>query len=442
MYSFPPLRTEDEETIKRRQLLKIRNQIEYCYLNSPFYQDLLNKHNLNPENIKSFDDFRLLPVTTKEDLRKNNALFFAAPRSEWLDVASTSGTTGSPVYIPFTQNDLKRIAKYGAQTLSLSGLTRKDTVHIALPMSAWLWMAGFGFYVCFTTLGATALRFGPGYSEKSLETMRNMDATSVLGVPSFLVKLGMLKQEMGIELKVNKIFTIGESIMDKNLDKNLVGKKIEELWGAKVFSCYGSTEGCFLTVECDRFCGHHVNPDEVFIEILDLETLAPVEDGKEGLVAITPLGMEGLPLLRYINGDISFLIPERCRCGRMLQRLGPIFARNDQMMKIKGVMVYPEAIKGILLEMGIELFQIEAFTDEFGHSMKIYISSETSGPNEDKTARTEDTGEFVRQVRERMRRRMGVTLDIEVIERQELLSRIMPPEVRKPIIFLDKRTRA
>ena len=427
-YKYLPIKDETEEEIKANQFKKLKKHIEYAYTNSPFYKKRFDKCGLKPGDIKSFDDYRKIPVTTKEDLRENNQDIFAAPPSKWIDMNTTSGTTGVPVYMPQTQQDMKYMGIWGAQTLSLSGLNENDTVHLTLPMSARLWAAGFGFYMCFTTLGCCALRFGPGYTDKSLDIIRDLKVTAVMAVPSYAVRMGIEKKKRGLELAVKRIFTIGENVLEKDLSKNMMAKKIAELWDAEVFSCYGATEGPFLCVECNEFSGQHINPYEVYFEILDPDTMEPVEDGEEGLVTVTPLGVEGFSLLRYVNGDVSFLVPGRCKCGKMLQRIGPIFARKDQMLKIKGVKIYPEVIKKIAAEScNINMLQVEAYTDDYMDNIRVYIPAKAPD------------GETMEKLQDTIRRKLGVTIDVKTIDEGELKSRIITPEKRKPVIFVDNR---
>jgi phenylacetate-CoA ligase len=180
-----------------------------------------------------------------------------------------------------------------------------------------------------------------------------------------------------------------------------------------------------------------MNPDEVYVEILDPETMEPVKDGEEGLVTVTPLGVKGFPLIRYINGDISFLVPGRCSCGRMLQRLGPIFARKDHMMKIKGVKVYPEVIKKMVEEFeDVDIFQLEAYTGDFMDLLKVCIPHL---PGAEDQNLLEKSTERAALLQDKIRRALGVTLEVRSINREELQQRVRPPEMRKPVIFLDNR---
>jgi len=430
-----PYKHPHDETIgeiKSRQITRIRDYVEFAYHNTSYYKDLFDKNNIKPDDISSFDDLRRIPITTKEDLRKHNSRFFGAPEEEWVDMAYTSGTTGASVQIPFTRDDMKRIAVRGAQTLRLSGINETDRLHLAMPMCAWMWMAGFGFYICFSTAGVCVLRFGPGYSEKSLETIKKLSATAIMGVPSYLLKLGQMRERMQIETSIKRVFTIGENLLGKDLEKNPLGEKLGQVWKADVFSCYGATEGTFLAVECDRFSGHHFNPDEVYVEILDPDTLEPVKEGEEGLVTITPIGAKGLTLLRYVNGDVSFLVPGRCPCGRMLQRAGPVFARIDQMLKIKGVMIYPDVIKNIITETGkFNLFQVEAYTENFSNLARVYIPADEDEEISKKSAI---------ELGEKIRMKLGVTLDVIPVSREKLNGMVFPAGKRKPVTYVDKRS--
>ncbi len=424
MYPFEPFNDNDLDKIRATQFNLIKKQINYAYKNSKFYKRMFDREGISPEDIKNLDDFRKIPITTKEDLRLHNKDFFAAPKEEWVDLLSTSGTTGDPIYIPQTKEDIYRVAKFGAQTLSLSGIEKKDTLHLAMPMSAWLWAAGFGFYMCFTTLGTTVLRFGPGFTDKSIETIVNLEATALLSVPSFAIKMGEIIKKRKIKHKISKIYTVGENVLTENLSHNTIGRKIEELWEASLYSCYGATEGPFLTVECKNHQGHHINPYEVFIEILDIKTLKPLPHGQKGAVTITPLGVKGMPLLRYLNGDVSFLISGRCPCGSMDQRIGPVVARTDEMIKIKGVVVYPEKIKNVISNFKIPIYQIEAYTQNFQDNVRIFIPQNLNISEKLSLALKEN---------------INVKINVVEIPQEELIQRIHPPNSRKPKIFVDKR---
>lgn len=429
-YKYIPFVETSQQDLKHRQLAAIKRHIKHASENSAFYRKKFTQENFDPDKFSSFEDLKNIIPISKEELRLHNSLFFASPEEEWCDVACTSGTTGSPVYIPVTQKDLKRMAVCGAQTLRLTGLDHRDKVHLTMPMSAWMWMAGFGFYMCFTAAGACVLRFGPGYEQKSIETMSQLKPTAVMGVPSYLIKLGKAAREAGVTKYIKRVFTIGENMLQKDLSKNAAGKKLTDLWDAPVYSCYGATEGPFLCVECEEEQGFHINPDELYVEILHRETLEPLPPGEEGLVAVTPLNVEAFPLIRYINGDISFLLPHLCPCGKMLQRLGPIIARRDQMIKVKGVMVYPDAIKNIIESIGdFPVFQIEANRRDFADEITVFIPQISSNKDHENGA----------ALQKALKSHLGVTLKVEVIPAAQLMEKVMPADARKPITFADKR---
>lgn len=427
VFSYLQFGHKSPDEMRKKRLEKIKQQVEYVHNNSPWYRALFKEQGVRPEDIRSYDDFSKIPVVTKDDIRRQNRDFFAAPEEEWVDITTTSGTTGQPTYMPLTRGDLYRVSVCGAQTAALSGLSSLDTMHLTLPMSAWMWMAGYGFYLMFTTIGATVLRFGPGFTEKSMSTLKSLKATALMATPSFALKLGKDIADAGIRHNVNKIYTIGENVLEKNLSHNELGAKIEKVWGAELFACYGATEGPFVSVECKRHNGHHINPLEVYVEILDPQTHKPLPHGKEGLVCITPLGSEGFPLLRYVNGDISFLVEGLCPCGKMLDRIGPIMGRMDHMMKIKGVMIYPEALKQEIHRLDIvETFQIEAFTRNYADGIRINLPAGV----------TPETGGILV---EKLKRKFGVTFETAFFEDAVLKEMVFPQGSRKPRDFVDKR---
>jgi phenylacetate-CoA ligase len=428
-FAYEAFKGRSREEIAAERLGLLKRQVEYAYQNSPCYRALFDDGGIDPGRLKTLADFARIPVTTKEDVRRRNRDYFGAPAGDWVDLLTTSGTTGKPIYMPATRGDLRRVAVGASQTVALSGLCNKDVAHLTLPMSAWMWMAGYGFYLGFTTLGATVLRFGVGFSEKSVQVMKDLEATALIAAPSYAVKLGACARNMGVKTSLRRVFTVGENVLAMDFKKNSLGKKIEMLWGAELFSCYGATEGPFMAVECDRHQGHHVNPYEVYVEITDPATGESLPPGKPGIVTITPLKAEGFPLIRYATGDVAFLIDEPCPCGRMLDRLSPIYARNDQMMKIKGVLIYPDAVKDIITSVdGIDLYQMEAFTLDYSSMMRVFIPDDCAGSPASRLG-------------ELLRARLGVSLEVSPVPRDTLQAMVTPPDSRKPLHFVDRRDR-
>jgi len=273
--------------------------------------------------------------------------------------------------------------------------------------------------------GCCVLRFGPGFGEEQVNTMSALGATVLHAVPSFAATLGLQAAPRRGELKVRKVVTIGENVMTRDLLRNALGRKIEELWGVELFSTYGCTEGPFIAAECGARAGHHYHPYEVLVEVLDGETHRPVEPGELGVVAVTPLGVEGFPLLRYLTGDVSFLVPGECPCGVLTPRLGPIVARTDQRMKIKGAVVYPEAVKEIIRGFPeIDGFQIEVYTRGFVDELRVHFHAPC---------------ELASALSAALYGGLGISVEALPCTREEMAARLFPPDAGKPRVFLDDR---
>ncbi len=215
-----------------------------------------------------------------------------------------------------------------------------------------LFVAGMAYYRGLILLGANTMRLGVLPNEMHKIYFETLRPTVLVGVPSFLNKLALELGKTGFDvrsLNVNKIMCIGESLRTQNMELNSVGSSLEKLWGAKVYSSYASTEMCVSYSECETQAGGHAHPELIYTEIVD-DNGKPVPDGTPGELVATPLGVEGVPLVRFKTGDITFKITEKCPCGRNSMRIGPVLGRKSQMIKTKGTSVYPLAITNALDE--------------------------------------------------------------------------------------------
>ena len=418
--------------LKARQKANLQQAVKTAYQKSRYYREVMDKLGLTPEKIKTVKDLPAIPPTFKKNLRERNWDFVCIDRGQWRDVYSTSGSTGSSVYIPLSHRDLALMGKLGGETLKLIGLTPRDLVQLTLPMGNWMWAAGHGFYYCYTSLGAGVLRFGPGFTDKQIELLENLDATVVHGIPSFLVKLGEAVKAKGAKTKVRRLVSIAENVINLELDRNRLGKKIEELWGLPLFSTYGASERPFLCGECRLRAGMHIHPDEMLVEILDPKTLEPLPEGEKGLVTFTSFKVEGFPLLRYAPGDLSFLVPGVCECGAVSQRLGPIYARTDHMMKIKGVMIYPERVSEVVAQVEeVGAFQLEAYTENFMDQLRVYFTVK-AGANPEAAAK---------KLAVFLKHRLNISMETIPQNDKQLAERIFPPGINKAKTFLDNRSK-
>lgn len=317
---------------------------------SPWYSKSLS--GISHEDIRSEEDYTRLPCTEKTDLVDNIDQFEAVPPEEIVETVVTSGSTGKPLVFPLTLNDLDRLAYNEALSFYGIGVTKKDRAQILVSLDR-LFIAGMAYYRGLTILGADTARIGVLPFEMQRHYLDLLQPTVIVGVPSFLKKLGRELKSQGFDSSVSsikRIVCIGESLRMQDMQLNSVGRILEELFDAQVYSTYGNTELSIAYCECSAKNGNHSRPELVYTEIVD-ENGGPVPDGTPGELVATPLGVEGVPLVRYRTGDITFKLPGECSCGRSSCRIGPVLSRKSQMIKLKGTTVYPLTITNALDEL-------------------------------------------------------------------------------------------
>jgi len=325
---------------KKELPFKLLDTLKYVSDKSLFYQHLFSNNSINISDILEYKDFLKIPLTHKDDLSESGIDFIVKDIliKEWV---TTSGTTSAPLKVPLTENDLKRLELNETLSLSNAGVTSSDTVLIAVAFDK-LFIAGLAYYLGVKKIGATALRAGASSKNLVLNAIEQFNPSVIIGVPSFLLRVAQYAATMNISLvdsPIKKIIAIGEPVSNESFFRNSSGTKLEELWGCKVISTYASTEMSTSFCECDFQKGGHYLNELIFLEVLD-EDGFPVQDGELGEVVATPLGVEGLPVLRYATGDYARFYKGRCECGYEGGRLGPVEGRRSGMLKIKGTTVF------------------------------------------------------------------------------------------------------
>lgn len=335
----------DEITAKTARAL--RNHVKHVKAVSPFYQETLAR--VSDDEITALEDFAQLPFTDKAVLATHPGRFLAVEHAQIVETVITSGTTGLALPFVLTRGDLDRLAFNEAISFHSMGMTVHDRVAVMVSLDR-LFMAGMAYYRGATLLGANTLRIGVAPVEAQKKYLEHFKPSVLIGVPSFLRSCALELQARGVDTKqgsVQKIIGIGESIRGADLQLNQVGAEIEELWGASLFSTYATTELGASYCECEARSGGHGHPEIIYTEIVN-EKGEVVPDGTVGELVATPLGVEGMPLVRYRTGDITFKVSGTCTCGRNTCRIGPILGRKSHMIKFKGTTLYPLAITSVL----------------------------------------------------------------------------------------------
>ncbi len=345
------LRKQEVSQIRRVQLPLLKNHLEHA-LHVPFYEERLRDAGLDIKDITSVDDLSLLPSTTRSDLDNYRDRFGTGDEENIRDLALTSGTTGKAVIVPYTENDLRRLAFNEAVCFYGAGLTRNDRLLLTATLDR-CFIAGLAYYSGANMLGATVIRSGPGQPERQWNIIKTLRPRVIVGVPSFLYELGLWGLNNGIDIgncPIDTIVTIGEPVRLTDHSLSSLGKKLQDTWSASLISSYGATEFETGFCECREGVGGHVHPELMLVEVVDEEGKV-LPEGQSGEVVVTPLGVEGFPLVRLRTGDVARYYDSPCGCGWNTRRLGAVEGRLAQRLKYRGTTFYPETVFNALQEL-------------------------------------------------------------------------------------------
>ncbi|MBQ3920300.1 MAG: phenylacetate--CoA ligase [Oscillospiraceae bacterium] len=407
--------------ISQHQLDLVNDRIRALTASGSFYGKKLEAAGIT--SVATPEDFEKLPFSEKNDLRDAYPLgLMTAPEEEIVRIHSSSGTTGKPVIIPYTQKDVDDWAIMFARCYETAGITKKDRIQITPGYG--LWTAGIGFQNGCERLGAMAVPMGPGNTDKQLQMMQDMETTVICSTSSYALLLAEEIAKRGIKDKIHlKKGVIGSERWSKKMRE-----RISTELGIELYDIYGLTEiyGPGIGINCKYDTGMHYWDDYIYLEIIDPVTGKVLPDGEMGEIVITTLVKEGAPLIRYRTHDLSRIIPGKCECGREYPRIDVIMGRTDDMMKIKGVNVFPSQIEEILgsfTEISSE-YQIRISHLDGKDTMRIYV--ETSG--------SYDFEDVARRIAEKVKSRIGFTPIVKVVE-----IGVLPRSMKKTARVIDER---
>ena len=346
-YWQPEIETMPREELKKLQTEKLRRTIETA-LNSPFYGQRLGRLGITPDSIKTVDDIRKIPFTTKQDLRDNYPFgLVAGDMKDAVRIHSSSGTTGHPTVVVYSRHDIDSWANMIARNMYMVGC--RDTDVFQNSSGYGMFTGGLGFQYGAEKLGATTVPAAAGNSKRQIMFIRDFGTTCLHAIPSYAVRLAEVFREEGLdprETKLHTLFIGAEPHTDEQR------RRIERMLGVKAYNSFGMTEmnGPGVAFECKRQDGMHLWEDNYIVEIVDPDTLEPVPDGEYGEMVLTTLDRTMMPILRYRTRDLTRIIPEQCPCGRTHRRIDRIKGRTDDMFIIKGVNVFPMQVEKILAQ--------------------------------------------------------------------------------------------
>jgi len=430
MKLIPDIETRSIQEIEAWQNRQLADVLAYIQAKSVFYRKKFREERIDISKIKTIQDLKHIPASDKTDLFHYNQDFICVPQEEIRDYVTTSGTSGDPVTFALTDNDLERLAYNEAISFACTGAKPGEIFQLMTTMDK-RFMAGLAYFLGIRKLGAGIVRVGNGVPELQWESIERFKPSTIICVPSFIVKLVEYAQKSGIDYRrssVRKAVCIGENLREQNFSLNLLGQRIKSLWDIELYSTYASTEMGASFTECCHGKGGHHHPELLIVELLDIYGNV-VPHGEVGELTVTTLGMEAMPLLRFRTGDLCRFYSEPCSCGRNTLRISPIIGRLNQMLKIKGTTIYPPVVFDILDNMEeVHNYVVEISSSDFGTDvMKIFVDCPQKYNGTEK------------KIKDKFRAKLRIAPELCFIEKDELLKMQKVVERRKPIKFIDNR---
>jgi len=378
------------EDIENLQLSRLKDTVNRVFTLTPFYTDKFNEMGLKPEDIKTLEDVKKLPFTTKKDLRAHYPFgLFTVPMSEVVRVHSSSGTTGKPTVVGYTKADMDVWDEVMARVLTMAGATAEDIVHNGYGYG--LFTGGLGFHNGAEKIGATIIPASGGMTDRQLMLMRDFGATILAATPTFSLHMAEVAKKAGTNYL--KDYKLKAGIFGAEPTSAGLKKEVADAWGIDYHEVYGLSEiiGPGVACSCKESDLLHVFEDHFLFEIIDSKTGEAVEDGQRGELVITTLTKQALPLLRYRTGDITSITKEPCKCGRTMLRMESIVGRADDMLIISGVNVYPSQIEHVIANtQGVSLNYL-IIADKKGHldklELQIEVNEDVDFNNQDELAK-------------------------------------------------------
>ncbi|MCH5192443.1 MAG: phenylacetate--CoA ligase [Oscillospiraceae bacterium] len=407
--------------ISAEQIGLVNSRIAALTASDSFYGKKLKAAGIS--EIKTSEDFEKLPFSEKNDLRDAYPLgLMTAPENEIVRIHSSSGTTGLPVIIPYTAKDVDDWAIMFSRCYETAGITNMDRIQITPAYG--LWTAGIGFQNGAEKLGSMVIPMGPGNTDKQIQMMIDLQSTVLCSTSSYALLLAEEIEKRGIRDKIK----LKKGVFGSERWGDKMRETIAEKLGIELYDIYGLTEiyGPGIGINCPGERGMHYWDDFLYLEIIDPATGKNVPDGEVGEIVITTLVKEGAPLIRYRTHDLSRIIPEPCPCGSKYPRIDTIIGRSDDMMKIKGVNVFPAQIEEVLKtfpEISSE-YQIRISHLDGKDTMRIYV--ETNG--------SVDFADLSRRIADKIKSKIGFTPLVKPVE-----IGVLPRSEKKTKRIIDER---
>ena len=428
-YWQPKYELMAREELEELQLRRLKSVAEKVYRNVPFYHRKFQEAGVAPEDIKSLADISRLPTTRKQDLRDNYPFgLFAVPREEVVRVHASSGTTGKPTVVGYTARDIETWSDLMARDFVMVGVEKKDIFQNAVNYG--FFTGGLGVHYGIERMGAMAVPSGVGNTERQLEIMMDFGVTILHCTPSYALYLAETAKARGVVEKLN--LRIGCFGAEPWSDESR--RELEEALNIKAYDSYGLSEmmGPGVAFECQEQDGLHIWEDHFLIEILD-KSEQPCAPGEPGELVITSLTKEAMPLIRYHTGDVTYIMEDKCPCGRTSRKLHRFLGRADDMLIVRGINVFPSQIEDVLVSIPEIGSYFQVIVDRKKHGLD-EISIQVELKDEAFTGELSDLARIQKKTEEKLKSVLNVRSKIELVEKGSI-----PRTAGKSKKVLDRR---
>ncbi|MCQ5362538.1 MAG: phenylacetate--CoA ligase [Candidatus Methanomethylicia archaeon] len=408
--------------LSRSELVELQNKrlrwlVKYVFERSPFYRRRFIENGIDPESIRTKEDLRRIPFTTKADLRDNYPLgLVSSDLSQIVRFHASSGTTGNPTVVAYTKQDVESWAELNARCLEIAGVTPKDVVQVSYGYG--LFTGGLGLHYGAERLGAKVIPASTGNTKRQLKLMKDLGTTVICCTPSYGLFLAESARDEGLDPKRDLKLRVG--VFGAEPWSENTRRRLEEQFVESAHDIYGMSElnGPGVAMECVMKDGLHVWEDHYIVEIIDPNTGEVLEPGEKGEMAVTTIMKEGMPLLRYRTRDITILDDEPCECGLTHARIKRILGRTDDMLKIRGICVFPSQVEEILMKTEGVSPHYQLIVDREGVMDRLMVRVEVS--EDFKTDRLTDLVNLQQKLEEELKDTLSIHAVVELVEPKKL----------------------
>ena len=411
-YWNPRIERMPIEDLHKMQEERLRYFVRYAYNHSLFYRQRFMEAGVEPDDIKKLSDVTKLPFTSKRDLRNTYPTgMFCLPKNWVVRYHVSSGTTGKPTVVGYTQSDVDMWSESLARGLTSIGLGRGDVIQVSYGYG--LFTGGLGLHYGSERIGATVLPTGTGNTERQIELMQDLGSTAIACTPSYFLYINEVAQKMDVSIRDDTKLKAG--IFGAEPWSDETRRRIEDSTGIKAYDIYGTSEmsGPLFT-ECHLQNGIHIWADMFLIEVIDPKTMEQVDDGERGELVVTSLNKWAFPLIRYRIGDITILNNEPCECGRTHPRIMRILGRTDDMIIVRGINVFPSQVESVLMRIPEIGDNYQIIVDRKGPLDVMTVKVEvTESAFSDKIA---DLMSLSNEVSRQLKSVLNITAEVELVE--------------------------